>query len=481
MMKGKKVVTNSFIFIVTRLILKAFNFFLIPLYTSYLSTTDYGMTNIASSFTSTVIILISLNLSFAVSRYYAEYSGDSVKIKKLFGTIINISVLLSIVFCILAFILNKSILNVFFIGFNFVPSYCIIIVSIPMQCVYSLYLDILCGMQDAKRSGIISILYCFINLLFTLYFLVNHRYGADGVFLSVAISYSIGAIWAFIDLYKRDLYVVCIDKTILKKILSYSIPIIPHSFSSSITQLLSKLFIGNVGTLSMVGLFGLAGHFGAIAETIQGGVSSAYQPWLYKELKEQKVGWKEQIKNIIPLLLWILGLLFIILSLFSQEAILLMASASYSSAWMIVPLIVIIYTIKTPYYFYVAVLFFYKKSSRYVFIISIISNIINIFFSYFFIMYWGMFGSVFADGIAMIVLISLVYRLSRNYEDINIRITLFIKYMLLVSGFIIIGILPSYTFFQHDLSFVNIIYKIGMILIYCSIAIITEKKYFHVL
>lgn len=466
------------IFICVKLLLKSFNFFLVPLYTAYLSTFEYGMTNIASSFLNTIVILVSFDLSFAVSRYYAKYAKEIDTIKRLFGTILSFSFISSVIFSLCAIIFRSFFLNTFFSGFNYNPQYLSIIFTVPVHCIYTLYLDILSGMQDAKRSAAVSLSFFLIQFLLIIYFIIRLRLGVNGIFYASLISYSLGTLWVIIDLKKRDLLKICIDFKLLIEVLKYSVPIIPHSFSSSITQLLSKLFIGNIRTLSMVGLFGLAGQFGYMADVIQGGVSSAFQPWLYKQLTEKESDWKEEISFIIEPLLWLLGLLFILLSLFSQEAILIMASEKYSAAWMIVPLMVTVYSIKTPYYFYVAVLFYNKYASRYVFVLTIISNIVNIILSYVMIKCWGMYGSSYADAIAVFVLVYFVYKLSIKYEDIGISLKRFQYHTLINILFIFGGMLPSYVLYENRIILLNIMYKCFIVFVYLIVCICIQKKMF---
>lgn len=475
LLKKNILVSNSLMFVFSRLLLKACSFLLIPLYTAFLTTADYGMTNIATSFTNSAIILVTFNLSFATSRFYAEYSNDKYRVKRLFGTLSLFSLLCTIVFGVIAFVFKNAFLTTIFKGFTFAPSYILIISALPFHTLYNLYTNILSGMLDAKRNSIVSIVFFFLQLGLNCLFVVYYKLGADGVFIASIISFFIGTVWMIIDMVRRDLISFCLDKKILKETLIYSIPIIPHSFSGAITQLLSRVFIGSFNSLSTVGIFGLATQFSTIAEVVQGGVSSAYQPWLYNRLENKDESWKAKINDTVTLLLWALGFMFVGLSLFSQEAVLIMAEKSYSEAWKIVPLMVLIYVIKTPYYFYVAVLFYNKKASRFVFVISVVSNLVNVILSWFFVSLWGMYGSVLADAIGMVIIVGAVYIMSKRYEDINLHFLVFIRYLIVTSIFIGVGMLPAY-FFWNSLSWLNLVYKLVILLIYLSMILISQRR-----
>ena len=64
---GKKVVLNSIIYSASGLLIKCFSFFLLPLYTAYLTTEDYGITSIAGSFIRTTEFIVAFSLFSAVS------------------------------------------------------------------------------------------------------------------------------------------------------------------------------------------------------------------------------------------------------------------------------------------------------------------------------------------------------------------------------------------------------------------------------
>jgi len=475
-MKQNKVISNLIVYTALNFLVKAFSFVLLPIYTVYLTTEDYGILNMSASFTSTVSIIITCNLSFATSRFYAEYSLDKKKVARLFGTILSFSFCSANIFCIVFLVFRNMVTDLIFTGVFFFPTVMLILLTIPFYCLFSLYLDIMRGMQKAKRSSFISLIFFFVNLGMNIYLIVIRKMGVDGALLSGLLMYIAGAAWMLFDLLKNKLLYICIDFKILKNILKYSVPIIPHSLSSSITQLLSKLFISGASSLSAVGIYGLASQFGAIAELIQGSVSTAYQPWLYEQLERREDGWKENIVSLIEPLLWVLGLLFIGLSLFSHEAILIMADKSYSEAWRVVPLIIGVFIIKTPYYFYIAILFYFKKASKWVFTATLSSNLVNVIASYFLIKRLGMYGSVIADGIAMALLIIIVVAMSKKFDDIGYKLRPFIKHMFINIVFITTGLSLSYVIYYDQVSIINILFKVTVVLVYIAIGAYSQRK-----
>jgi O-antigen/teichoic acid export membrane protein len=83
MSEKKTVLANSFYYTFSSLLIKAFGFFLLPLYTAYLSPNDYGITNLIHSFLSVSTFLVSFSLYSAIPRFYVEYKDQRDKLKLL--------------------------------------------------------------------------------------------------------------------------------------------------------------------------------------------------------------------------------------------------------------------------------------------------------------------------------------------------------------------------------------------------------------
>ena len=85
---NNSIFANSIMYTFGNLLLKAFSFFLIPLYTAYLSTEEYGIINLSSGFYTIASSILMLGLQYAVIRYYADYKEDTNKVAKMYGTTI---------------------------------------------------------------------------------------------------------------------------------------------------------------------------------------------------------------------------------------------------------------------------------------------------------------------------------------------------------------------------------------------------------
>ncbi|MBR4109273.1 MAG: oligosaccharide flippase family protein [Oscillospiraceae bacterium] len=466
---GKKVILNAVIYSCSGLLLKCVSFFLLPLYTIYLTTEDYGITSIVGTFNGTMCYVVSFSLFSAVTRFYVELKEDPEKLKRFYGTICTFVFLSGLTFGGLFTIFRGALSKYVFSGLDFYPVILICIISLIFNCEYTIYDMILKSQQKAMKSSIISIVFFFISLALNILFIVVLQMGATGSLLATLISYVLYTAYFLTEMSLQKTIHFCIDWGLLKDALKYSIPIMPHNLSTHLALLISKIMIGGTASLSGLGVYTVAAQFGNVADTIQGYVSRAYSPWLFENLHDREGYYKARIRKITNLMSSVVGLFMLGIALFAQDYIVLFVDAAYIDAWRYVPLIVINYIIKIAYYFYVQILFYYKKASKMLFIATVSGSLINIVLSYFMIPAWGVYGSIIADWIAMIIRVGIVIGVSKMFEDVGLRVWDTVKNMLFIGVFVLGGMVFSYLKFGNTFSIGNFVYKIVVVLVYVAV------------
>lgn len=473
---NSKVLINSIIYSGSGLLLKCFSFFMLPLYTAYLTTEDYGITSVISSFTSTASIIVAFSLFSAVMRFYVDIKDDPEKQKRFYGTIITFVFLSSIVFGIILTLLRDLASRYLFSDIDYYPLMLVCLISLIFSCQHTLFDKILRSQQKALKSSICSIVYFFLTLALNVFFVVGMKLGALGTLLASLISCMVYTLYFVVEMSINHTIKFCLDLELLKAALKYSIPIMPHNLSTQIALFVSKLLISGIGSLSGLGVYTVATQFGNIADTIQSYVDSAYGPWLYEKLHNKEADFRKTIRENVNLLISVIGLFFLGISLFAQDYIVLFVDDAYVEAWVYVPLIVTVFSIKTAYYFYVEVLFYFKEASRKLFWATLTSSFVNIFLSYFLIPIWGVYGSILADAISMLIRVSIIIAISKRYEDVGLRVRSFVKNFFIVEGFIVLGLLLSIFKYQSTFSILNFGYKILITLLYVAVSFLLNKQ-----
>lgn len=456
--------------------LKAFSFFLIPLYTSFLTTEEYGIVNLATGFFAVASSLLTLSLSYALVRFYADYRDDQKMVAKMIGTVMTFTLLVSVAFIVLFTVGGDLVSMLFFSGQPFWPVVFLSIIISVVSALYTMYQEILKGMQDATKSVVLSYVYFFMLLAGNILTVVKLDMGAEGVLISTFITNMVMVVIMFIDLWHRKLMILGIDGAILKKFLRYSVPLIPHTMAYNVSNYATKIIIADKLSLSMLGIYSLASQFGNIADVVLNSVQSAFQPWMFGVLKQETKEGRAQLTKNTYILMWLYGLVFLGLASFSQEVVLLIADESYAEAWTYIPAVVISIALKSPLYFYNSYMYYDVTKTKYVFVSTLVGSVVNICMTWLLVPYFQIYGSIAADIIAMLARMVIVIRvLPKDVKSIY-SLRKFAIYSVIPVLFIAVGLIPSYTVYREELSVVNFGYKVFVILAYVAVVLLANRN-----
>ncbi|EJR22199.1 polysaccharide biosynthesis C-terminal domain-containing protein [Bacillus paranthracis] len=472
----KRVLENSFLYTFSSLLINAVSFFLLPVYTLFLTPQDYGIVNLANNFIQVTIFAIAFSLYSAVVRFYADFKNDIEKVKRFYGTIVTFTGISGMVIVSLGLIFNEILISWFFDGISFYPAVFIILLSVTFFSLRNLHHSMLQGMQQGKKLTLINLIFFGLQVCLTLFFIGILKLGAIGVLLTTCLLNIGYFIYMVFDLKRNNLITFCIDVKILRAALAYSLPLIPHDSSTQIASFASRIFINVNGSLASVGLYSVASQFGALIDTVQSSVNRAFQPWFYEMMNKDNLNSKREVVNLSSFLLLLYSLVYLGIGLFSQEVIILMTNKGYILAWTIIPILVIAFSLKSIYYFYVNVLFYHKSAVRFIFIATIIGSFADIISAYMLVPKYGMYGAAISFLIAKMIVVTIVVLLSKRYDDIGYRVKGMLRIIISSIIFMGVGLYFSYTKYMTVFSWSNLFYKICIFLLYLIYAYLTNRK-----
>lgn len=471
-----RVLENSFLYTFSSLLVKAIGFLLLPVYTLFLTPDDYGITNLVSSFTGVATFIVTFSLHRAIIRFYTDLKDDREKLKRFYGTTVLFVFLSGCVFVGFMFLFRVLLIRWFFEGVAFFPFVVIALLGLIFACLHTVHQSILQGMQAGKRLTVINLVVFFFNVGFNLTFISVFKMGAAGVLLSSLLVNLFYVIYMLYDLRKSNLIVFCMDKTILRGALKYSIPLMPHNLSTSIASFASRVFINQSATLTTVGLYSVAMQFGNIIDMIQSSVNRAFAPWFYDTMNREGDTGKKEAVIFSRFMLILYSLIYMGIGLFSSDVLILMTTERYHSAWTAIPIMVAAFSVKSIYYFYINVLFYYKQAANKIFIATITGSLADIILASMLVKSFGMYGAAIAFLIAKIIVVTIVVMMSKMYDDIGYRVTDMLEIIVPSLLFMGAGLYFSYTKYHTIFSWVNLLYKVGVLLGYLAFVYLTNRS-----
>jgi len=425
---------NSGIYVVVSILQKAISFFLLPLYTAFLTPADYGTLNVVLSLSSLLSVFFILSLNSAGARFYYKHLDDEQYIKKLWGALSLFVLLNSIVLGFVFILFHKLLINPFISDIDFYPLMFLGILNTIVTPLYSFYQTYLQTKQSGFRFGLNLMLNFLLNVSLIIIFVVVYKKGVLGILLANVITSSVFLVYvllAFIPKIKLSL-----DSNILKPAFKYSLPLVPHSLSSWVMVMIDRVFLNNITGKTETGLYSVGYQFGNIISVINTAINQAYAPWFFEKEKKDELN---QVVKVAELLTVIYCFLALGISLYSKDILIFMVSPGFRSAWHFIPFISFAYVFSGLYYFFVNVLFL--KQTKWVPIITFSSAIAGLVLNIILINSIGSIGASISCFITLLLssLISLLFSLkahSMRFKYIRMYLYVFLFFILSLSIFI---------------------------------------------
>ena len=453
----KKVLNNSLFFSIGIFAGKAINMILLPVYTRFLSETEYGIASTITSFCSTFSIVVILSLRAALLRFYKEY--DEKARREFVGTVIIVVVANSVLLCGGMLLLRKTISSWFFPGITFFPYIFLGVLALAFDAVYLLYQSILQSRQDGKRYTLVNILYMLLHVAFNLFYIVGLKLGATGMILGLLTANVVFSVWGIIDILRRRYASFRFSGNMARKALAYSLPLIPHNLATPLSNYAAKYILNISVSYAATGLYTIATQVNTILDMVQSAVHLAFRPWFNEQI-ENGVEGRKSIKEFALLAYTFFSIACVGIALFSQELIYVMTDTPYHEAWKVVPILAIGLNVTFVYYTHVLPIMYDIKASKYVFICSVSSCIINICVSAILIPLHGSYGAAGAYLVSKLYLSVITVIFSRRVRYVDFGLKTMVKQTAICLMFIVSGLLYSDWRNIVELDVINILIKL---------------------
>ena len=401
-MKIPKIAKNTAIYSIFNILQRALNFFLLPLYTMYLTPEDYGITNVLGSACALLTFLLTFSLQASSSRFHYKYSKNKNLVKQIWGSN-QLFVLCNSLFWVVFFCVFYKYTLIYLIGDDipFYPYALIAILNCSFSPIYLYFQTYLQTTQQAKFYVINNLSFFLTQFALTLYFVVGLHWKAFGVITAQLVVNIVFGVYAIISLRKYITYKF--STKILVRSLRYSVPLIPHNLSGWLNGMLDRIFINRIVDIANVGLYSVGFQIGSIVNILGLSINQAYTPYFYQNHATEDG--KRRIGLITDLGLLCVTLIALFVAYFSQEVVYYMTSPQYHSVWPAIVILVAANMFDCIYKFYVAVLFLEKTTLLSV--ISITCSSFTCTLNFILINYYGYIGAAFTYAIVQF-LVSIV-------------------------------------------------------------------------
>ena len=454
MNKKKQLAKNTIIIFFGRVCTQLISFFLLPLYTSYLATKEYGTVDLIQTYVTLLVPIITLELEMSIFRFLIDSRKSEKETNKLISNNFFILGISLSIFSIL-YIIVSSIVTI--------PYRWLILVDIIVCVLSGNFLQVARGFGKTLDYAISCILTGLTTVISNIILICFVHMQAEGMIISMALANFMCSLYLFIrlKLYSKINFKI-VDFKQIKEMYKYSLPLIPNGISWWIVNVSDRSIISIVLGASANGLYAISNKFPTIISSLTGVFNLSWSESAALHINSSdRDEFFSDITNTVLRLFMALGVGMLACMPFVFP---ILIDVKYNDAYNYIPFLVLGTVFNVAICLYSQV-YLAKKLSKQVASTAIVGAIINILINVIFIKQIGLYAAAISTMISYFVM--MIYRHFDLKKYVNIKI----EKKLIIESIII------YTFTLLIYYQKSIILHLICLLIVCIYAFITNKDF----
>lgn len=451
----KEVGKHSVIYTISNILTKAAGLILIPIYTRFLSTSDYGIIANVIAIVNLLSIVYSLGIGAAWSRFYFDFEDRSENQKIFLGNLIIFLLLIGFLSNIVISIWGEYLFKQLIPDLAFRPYILLAIWTAFFTVFFNFKQTFYRIRQQSLWFGIFSLSKFLSSSILIIMAVAIYKYGALGKVFSEFTVLGVFFILSILSL-KKDIKLK-FDWQKLSNALKYAIGVLPHALSNILINVFDRLFLTNMKGLSTAGIYTVGFQFGSIMQLIIYSINLSWSPFFMKTAAKFGNDAKPIFAKITTYYVFITCFIGLNLSLFSEECVKIFTTKDYYYATAVIPIYVNTFVINGMHFMVSTTLFYIKKAVKYLSMISVVSATINLILNIVLIPEFGMLGAAWARFASTLFLFITAYIVAQKIYYIHFEYLRLLKIITITIGLLFVFIISPFTFDQY---FFLLLYKI---------------------
>lgn len=453
MSRKKELLKNTFIIFLGKVSTQFVSFLLIPLYTSYLITSDYGYVDLIITYVSLFVPIVTLEQEMATFRFLIDSRNDIEQTKKIISSSIFNLFAITLIFLIICLVI---------IPFLTIKYKYLIVINIIVICFSNLLLQTARGLGKNKEYSMTCFIIGLITIFSNMILIIILKFGANGMIISTIIANIIGIFYLLLKLKLFNFISFNkISKITTKKMLKYSLPLIPNSICWWLINASDRTIITMFLGVAYNGIYAIACKFPTIISSLFSifSLSWSESASLHVNDKDKNEFFSDVINNCIKIFSYVCIVLIAFIALIFKIII----NNEYMDAYNYIPILILGSLFSCVIGVYSAI-YIAKKDTKKVAITSFFSALINILINCLLITKIKLYAAAISTCVA--------YLSMMIYRGIDIKKIVKIKYNVnIIIESLVLFIVTLIIYYNNNL-IINFVYFI-IILVYL---IITNKQ-----
>ncbi|MCZ2491594.1 lipopolysaccharide biosynthesis protein [Dellaglioa carnosa] len=418
MNREKKLISNTIVFGIGNIGSKVIMFLIVPIYTYYMSTSEYGSADLLNTIVMLLTPLLSLSVYDAVLRWVLDKKETIEDIFNTGLTIVIISGMVSMIISIVTYVVYPNVKIILL---------CTLIICQIFNTFFSQFLK---GIEKNIIFAINGIIQSVGTIIFALVFLNQNMNHIDAFFLSLICSSSISIAYMFIfgELYKYY-KLNKFNKKLMTDMLIYSLPLIPNQLMWWVMNVSDRYIVIYYLGYSVNGIYAVATKIPAVLNILS---SVFLQSWQISAIEENnsadRTKYFSSIFNNMNRILTIgVSGILIFIRPFSK----VIFGAAYQDVWKFVPLLLVALLFSN-FSMFIGMSYLASMKTWGIFRTSILGAVINILLNIILIPLIGLNGAALSTAVSFFIIWVIRIKETKSFVKIKIDWMYFVSITLIL-------------------------------------------------
>lgn len=446
-----KILKDSGLYILSGIMPAAANLIVLQIYLQYISPEEYGVFGLIQIFIAILPLCFTFLIHNSINRLY--FDCDDIKdIKKYYSTLMNFSILLSLIILLILYLFLEEIIFVSFPSLDreYYLYFKLASYIALFEALYQLGISLIRVERKAKLYFLINMLMLLFRLSVGVYAIVFMGLKLDGLVYSQLVAVVIGALATL--LYSKKYLGFCFEFKLLKRSLIYSLPLIPHSLAAMIFMYSDRFVLEKYVSMSALGLYFLGDRLSQVGKILVNQFNASFSPVFINSARKSYEDSVFITKNIANTFLSFYVIIFSIGSLFALEIFNMLFPAEYKESATYFLILMTAYYFRSLYCFLSQGVFYLKKTYL-IPLITFAAGCLNLLLNYQLIPIYGVISAAWTTVLSMALTAIIAGYISQKIYPIHLNLKEII-YNILFMFVLMFMSLIDYSNFQYQYVFV---------------------------
>ena len=387
----KKLLSNTLIFTVGKFVSKLIVIFMLPFYTSYLTSAEYSTADLITNLCNLIIPLACLGVSEGIFRNAAEREVDK---ESFFTNGMLLMLIGGAIFLVLSPLLNL---------FDYFSDYILLIIAYVLASnIHSVCSQYVCAIGRTKLFALQGVVNTMLTVVLNIIFLVGFDMGVNGYVLSIVLADLITTLLlVFTAKLYRAFKIRKTDRRVMWELMRFCLPLVPSTVFWWITGVSDRYMVAYMCSDEMNGLYAAAYKIPTLLTYVVVIFNDAWKLSAVSESKDRE-GCSKFFSEVFKYYVAVMFAGGAFLAVGAQIFAKILFAESYFSAWVYIPILSAA-TVFTALDTVLGSAYFTVKKTGMSFWTALIGAVVNIAFNIILIPTYGAIGASIATLVSYFV------------------------------------------------------------------------------